>query len=433
MKLTGHFFLNSQFQRYDAHPEQAHPSQPIAGNTPFTYWASLPPEFQSDIDDVINISNSKDSTAMLCFFKGSKYLKYDIKKAQPVGQPAEISEGWPGLKDTGFDKGIDAASEWAVWGGTASAPDASTIMFFKGDQYISCTPEGALIEQTPQPISKLSKDFIGDYKNYTTNLDCVLLWCNEEVYFFKKDKYVRLNVKTKRIEETIYPISRFWKNVSLSKIQAAVLFDETLLASQPADTGPHTVTGAGPAHKDDECHCGGEQHTHHHHYHGGTHQHCHGGTHHHHHGDGQGTHTSGNTGPAGGPNTSNTGPAETDPGNTTPRPVPSLPKGQFTVTLVNNENWLRTATLNIDGKEQSMDVAGHKAVSRAFTTTTGQVTIALYDSKHGAMRLPLNLPLETLGATGRSMTFGAEKPTGEALPAYMDVFVHIDWTTDVKN
>lgn len=92
MKLTGHFFLNLQYQRFDNSLNKATPPQAIASDFP---WGSLPPEFQSDIDDVINISSSKNSTALLCFFKGSKYLKYDIKKAQPVGQSAEISEGWP--------------------------------------------------------------------------------------------------------------------------------------------------------------------------------------------------------------------------------------------------------------------------------------------------------------------------------------------------
>jgi len=406
MKLTGHFFLNLQYQRFENSLNKATPPQAIASDIP---WDSLPPEFQSDIDDVINISSSKDSTALLCFFKGSKYLKYDIKKAQPVGQPAEISEGWPGLKGTGFDKGIDAASEWAVWEGSASTPDASTIMFFKGDQFISCTPEGNKIEQ--KPISELCKDFkSGTNKKYSADLDCVLLWCNETAYFFQEGEYIRYNLKTGRIDKTEIAISTYWHNVSFSKIQAAVLFDETLLASQPADTGPHIITNAGPAHKEDECHCGGEQHTHHHHYHGGTHQHCHGGTHHHHHNHhhhrGQGS------------------------GNTMPYPVPILPKGQFTVTLVNNDIQSRTAILNIDGKDNSLNVEGNKAISWAYTTATGEVTIALYG---GSGDNSTSLALEIQGSTAHSITLGTEKTTGKAHHVGMDVLVHIDWTTQVNN
>ncbi|MBU9839033.1 hypothetical protein J1780_03565 [Rahnella aceris] len=128
----------------------------------------------------------------------------------------------------------------------------------------------------------------------------------------------------------------------------------------------------------------------------------------------------------------NTGP--TDPGDTKPRPIPNLPANtQLTVTLINNEQWVRTATLNIDGEEAVLEVAGNKAISKAFTSKTGNVTISMVDSQHGAMRMPLNLVVLPVGATGKSMTFGAEKPNGEDLPAYMDVFIHIDWTTHITN
>lgn len=134
----------------------------------------------------------------------------------------------------------------------------------------------------------------------------------------------------------------------------------------------------------------------------------------------------------GGPATDNNGPAGS--GDTNPRPIPGLPANtQLTVTLINNEQWVRTATLNIDGKVETLEVAGNKAISKAYKTTTGKVTISLVDSQQGAMRLPANLDVSPLGATGKSMTFGAEKPKDEKRPGFMDVFVHIDWNTDITN
>ncbi|VVP61115.1 hypothetical protein PS870_06259 [Pseudomonas fluorescens] len=128
--------------------------------------------------------------------------------------------------------------------------------------------------------------------------------------------------------------------------------------------------------------------------------------------------------PAGGNNTA---------GDTSPRWIPIPVNTQFTVTMINNEQWVRTAKLNIDGKEESMDVQGNKATSKAFTTKTGEVSILMFDSQSGAMRTPLNIAVSPLGAQGSTVTFGAEKPKDEALPAYMDVFVHIDWATHITN
>ncbi|MGV3346198.1 hypothetical protein ACGVWS_10820 [Enterobacteriaceae bacterium LUAb1] len=120
--------------------------------------------------------------------------------------------------------------------------------------------------------------------------------------------------------------------------------------------------------------------------------------------------------------------------DTRPRTIPGLPKEtQFTVTLINNEDWLRTATLNIDGTDQTLEVTGHKAISKAFTTKTGKVTIALFDSQNGAMRTPSEINALPMGATGKTVGFGAEKQSDEVRPVFMDVFVHIDWNTIINN
>ena len=239
--------------------------------------------------------------------------------------------------------------------------------------------------------------------------------------------------------------------------------DFCLFTINVIETKDNALTVAsGPA-KQPDC-CGT---CHYHHYHGGTHQHHHGGTHHHY-GDGStgnhgnngptGSHTThgdtgptgshsahGNTGPTGshtahgntGPTGSHTAHGDTGPGpngdhndsgDTTLWPITTIPaRSQFAVTLINNEEWERTATINIDGKDTNLKVSGNKTVTKQYETTTGKVTIALFDSQHGAMRIPVNIV-----PAGHSLAFGAEKPSDEKRPNYRDVYVHIDWTTSIK-
>lgn len=132
-------------------------------------------------------------------------------------------------------------------------------------------------------------------------------------------------------------------------------------------------------------------------------------------------------------------------GNTTPQPIPDLSVNtKFTVTLINNEQWLRTAVLNINGKDVSMAVQGNQAISKQFTSsTTGPTTITMYDSKQndvgGVMIMPtlVSTSLDLAGKAGRTVAFGAEKQgvkdhmEDEKYPG-LDVIVHIDWMTNIN-
>ena len=119
-------------------------------------------------------------------------------------------------------------------------------------------------------------------------------------------------------------------------------------------------------------------------------------------------------------------------GDTKPRQIPGIPANtEFTITLINNESWLRSAKLNIDGNEVILDVGAKSAISKAYKTAKGNVTVSLLDSQHGLMLIPLKLESSNIGDTGKTVSFGAEKPKDETRPGYMDVFVHIDWATDI--
>ncbi len=120
-------------------------------------------------------------------------------------------------------------------------------------------------------------------------------------------------------------------------------------------------------------------------------------------------------------------------GDINPRPIPDIPANtQFTITLINNEPWLRSAKLNIDGDETILDVGAKSAISKAYKTVKGTVTISLLDSQHGVMLIPLHIKSSDLGKKGKTVSFGSQKPgDDDPRPGYMDVFVHIDWDTDI--
>jgi hypothetical protein len=101
-------------------------------------------------------------------------------------------------------------------------------------------------------------------------------------------------------------------------------------------------------------------------------------------------------------------------------------------------NWTRlpapqSAKINSDGKDIVVEIPPHQAVFKALISTTGKVTVTLFDSKSGVMRTPRKLAAYPLGATGKTLSFGAEKTSDENHPGFGDLFIHIDWETDIQN
>lgn len=120
-------------------------------------------------------------------------------------------------------------------------------------------------------------------------------------------------------------------------------------------------------------------------------------------------------------------------GDTNPRPIPGIPENtQFTITIINNEEWERTAKVSVDGKETVIEAQGSSGVLKAFKTTTGKVTVSLLDSQSGLMLIPLNISVNSIGEKGKTVSFGSQKQKDDARKGYMDLFIHIDWDTNIK-
>ncbi|NHB94128.1 fucose-binding lectin II [Photorhabdus cinerea] len=214
MNSNTYLFLNSENIKYNDQLHKVHTGYPQPTSND---WPGLPIEFQRNIDDVINLNG------YLYFFKGSQYLKFDIEKAQVSEGPKHILEGWPGLKGTEFENGIDAATEWVD-------TTQDIVCFFKGRDCIDYTVSSHKINK--KTISA-RWGTTGKYAAFNAHLDAVVLWRNIAgfIYLFKDDHYIRYNTSLNVIDSEPTLTKSSWPGVSFHNIQAAVSVDTDLLGS----------------------------------------------------------------------------------------------------------------------------------------------------------------------------------------------------------
>ncbi|MCT8344484.1 hemopexin repeat-containing protein [Photorhabdus kleinii] len=216
MNTNTYLFLNSENIKYYDDP------QINKGDTPQLIskdWPNLPVEFQRHIDDVINLNG------YLYFFKGSQYLKFDIAKAQVSEGPKHIIEGWPGLRGTEFENGIDAATEFVD-------TKRDVVCFFKGRDCIDYTVSSHTISK--KTISD-RWETIEKYAGFNANLDTVVLWksiAGSLIYFFKDNNYIRYNTQSNTIDIGPTSIQTYWHGITFNRVQAMVSVDADLLGSQ---------------------------------------------------------------------------------------------------------------------------------------------------------------------------------------------------------
>jgi mannose-binding lectin len=184
-------------------------------------WQSLPLNFQSDIDDIINAND------YLYFFKKDKYIKFSLIHEAVVAGPAPIIDGWPGLAGTGFEAGIDAAAEW---------PDVNdrshikTVLFTKDSDCILYNLEDNTIKKTD--ISTQLN--ISAFPYFCSDLDSINVWKSIDAkfaYIFKGEYNIRYNFSTNTIDTSTTVISKNWHGVNFTEVQAAVSVDNDVMGS----------------------------------------------------------------------------------------------------------------------------------------------------------------------------------------------------------
>ena len=131
------------------------------------------------------------------FFKGSEYIRYDIKANRAdEGYPKKIAGNWAGV----WPDGIDAAFTF---------PDGKKAYFFKGSEYIRYDRETDHADEGyPQ---KLAANWIGVWPN---GIDAAFALPNGKVLFFKGSQYISFDIKADRADAGYpRPIAGNWDGV----------------------------------------------------------------------------------------------------------------------------------------------------------------------------------------------------------------------------
>jgi hypothetical protein len=100
-------------------------------------WPGVPKEFAGDIDAAVNWG---DGHAF--FFAGDRYLRYDLDEKKVDIGPAAVSGGWPALPKE-FRHDLDAVVHWGE----------GHAYFFKGDRYLRFDLEKKVVDVGPASVS----------------------------------------------------------------------------------------------------------------------------------------------------------------------------------------------------------------------------------------------------------------------------------------
>lgn len=136
------------------------------------------------------------------FFRGDKFVEYDIAERTVISSALPINSRW-----SGFEGGFDTGTEW---------PTGRTY-FFAGNGYRLWRTHA---ERGSEPT--YISDFFHWPLEFQTGIDAVLLWHDGHAYAFKGGEYIRFNINT-RITVGNYPqpIAKWWKGVWAKGIDAA--------------------------------------------------------------------------------------------------------------------------------------------------------------------------------------------------------------------
>lgn len=121
------------------------------------------------------------STILL--FRGDQYIRYDIGSQAIAGAPVSLRNwaGWPAF----WTNGVQAAARW----------DDRTLLLFSGSQYVIYDIYDQRFKGTPLPLSA----WIGWPAGWT-GLDAAVTLGDGKVYFFRGPEYVQFDVRAGRMD-----------------------------------------------------------------------------------------------------------------------------------------------------------------------------------------------------------------------------------------
>jgi hypothetical protein len=134
------------------------------------------------------------------FFSGARCVAYDRSADKAFAgddeSPSASIAAWsPSLAASGFGADIDAAVNWGN----------GKIYFFRQDKYVRFDIKSKSVD-TGYPLLIRDQWTGMSAAGFDRDLDCAVNWGNGKVYFFKGDKYVRYDVKLDKVDDG-YPMS----------------------------------------------------------------------------------------------------------------------------------------------------------------------------------------------------------------------------------
>jgi hypothetical protein len=163
------------------------------------------PGFPDDFANAVDAAVWGEPNQRVYFFKGGNYIRVDPNNGWSVeaSYPKPIAGNWPGMP-AGFASGLDAALYSKTNG---------RIYFFRGDRYVRVNPTGgwAVEPGYPRPIAGNWPGFPADF---ASGVQCGE-WTdfNQRIYFFKGTRYIRVDPSAGWSVEGGYPrqIDKNWR------------------------------------------------------------------------------------------------------------------------------------------------------------------------------------------------------------------------------
>ena len=182
-----YFFKDNRYLRYDIDSDTVD----VAATEISNNWPRLPEEFQSDLDATINWGDGR-----AYFFKGFRYLRYDIDGDIVDVGPTAISDNWTALPAS-FQTDLDTAVNWGD----------GFAYFFKGPDYLRYNIDKDIVDVGPTAISNNWPALPAEFQSH---LDAAFNWGDGHAYFFKGPNYVRYDIGSDTVDIASTPISTNW-------------------------------------------------------------------------------------------------------------------------------------------------------------------------------------------------------------------------------
>jgi len=152
-------------------------------------------------------------------FSGDRYVRYDARlDAVDPGYPRSIGDNWKGVRAAGFDKDIDAALHWGN----------GQVYWFKKDKYLRLanTSTGWAVEPGyPKAIGANWPGVAGT--GFERDISGCVNWGDGNNYWFKGDQFIRLTEKPAPQGKSMDPgypkmIADAWPGVPTTGFEACV-------------------------------------------------------------------------------------------------------------------------------------------------------------------------------------------------------------------